>query len=103
VQVRQPFLLIQALIALVVAVGIGGLLSEVTVILASFAVVSAVTAAPLFAEVRRQGSGGSDLVRRLASGALTFFAFQYAVLLGWKDYALGNRDVRWKKIESTRI
>jgi len=33
----------------------------------------------------------------------TFFAFQWAVLLAWRDYVLGRRDVRWEKVESTRV
>lgn len=102
-QVLQPFLLLLAAVALFGAFVSGGLFLEVAVIVSLFVILSAATAALLFVEIKREPTRESSSFVHPSSWILTFFAFQYAVLLAWKDYILGKRDVRWEKVESTRV
>jgi cellulose synthase/poly-beta-1,6-N-acetylglucosamine synthase-like glycosyltransferase len=101
-QVLQPFLLVLAAIAFVGAIGSGGLV-EVGLIVLVFLILSLGAAALLFVEVRRAPTRGSGSFFHPVSWIWTFVAFQHAILLAWKDYILGRRDVRWEKVESTRV
>jgi len=66
-------------------------------------VISVVSASLVSVEIRREsGSRPGSLVKPVV-WIRTFFAFQWAVLLAWRDYVLGRRDVRWEKVESTRV
>lgn len=102
-QVLQPFLIAVAALALLGAIVSGELLIEVAIVLPLFVILSVWAAARLFHEIQRGPTRGSGSLVHPASWIRTFFAFQYAVLLAWKDYILGKRDVRWEKVESTRV
>ena len=102
-QVIQPFLLLLAALAFVGAIVSGEGLTDVTLIMFLFLILSAGTAALLSAEISRGQTRRSGSLLHPTSWIRTFFAFQYAVLLAWKDYILGKRDVRWEKVESTRV
>jgi len=102
-QVLQPFLVFLAVFALLGAIVFGGALIEVVVISLVFVVLSVGTATLLFVEIGRGPTRGSGSLVHPGSWIRTFFAFQYAVLLAWKDYLIGKRDVRWEKVESTRV
>jgi len=102
-QVIQPFLLLLAALAFVGAIVSGEGLTDVALIIFPFLILSAGTAALLSAEISRGQTRRSGSLLHPTSWIRTFFAFQYAVLLAWKDYILGKRDVRWEKVESTRV
>jgi len=102
-QVLQPFLLLFAAVALFGAFVSGGIFIEAAVVVSLFVILSTVTAGLLFVEIKREQGRESSSFAHPSSLIRTFFAFQYAVLLAWKDYILGNRDVRWEKVESTRV
>jgi cellulose synthase/poly-beta-1,6-N-acetylglucosamine synthase-like glycosyltransferase len=102
-QVLQPFLLLLAALAFVGAIVSGERLVDVATIVLLFLTLSLIATALLFAEMRRAPTRGSGSFFHPISWLRTFVAFQYAVLLAWKDYILGKRDVRWEKVESTRV
>lgn len=101
-QVIQPFLLAIAAVAL-----LGSLLSgaylEVGVLVVVFAVMTSASAFALYRHVLQGAHSESGPILGGASWLRTFLAFQAAVLLAWKDYLSGHHDVRWKKVESTRL
>jgi cellulose synthase/poly-beta-1,6-N-acetylglucosamine synthase-like glycosyltransferase len=101
-QVLQPFLLILGALAFVGAIVFGGLIDAALIVLV-FLILFVGAAAVLFLEMRRAPTRGPGTFFHPLSLIRTFVAFQYAILLAWKDYILGKRDVRWEKVESTRV
>jgi len=102
-QVLQPFLLLLAAAGLLGVVLTGAYDLPLIASFLSWIVISVVSASLASVEIRREsGSRPGSLVKPVV-WIRTFFAFQWAVLLAWRDYVLGRRDVRWEKVESTRV